>query len=63
MLNRHLMVLKNVRPVQALARLPALLWADLVDGGYVLCVRPRLLTYAPRAVALMWKAVGKRRMS
>jgi hypothetical protein len=57
------MLIKNERLGELLAHVPALLWAELMDWGYVLCVQPRLLAYAPQAVALMRKAVRKRRAS
>jgi GT2 family glycosyltransferase len=58
--NRYLMVAKNERAGGLIARAPALLWAELVDWGYVLLVQPRLLSYLSEALRLFRRAVSKR---
>jgi len=61
LLNRHLMLLKNQSMGAALRHGLRLLWADCVDLGYLLVVRPRLLARAPDAARLLRRAVEKRR--
>jgi len=61
LLNRHLMLIKNEPAGRLWLHWPLLLWADGVDLGYLLLARPRLLTWAPRAAALLRRALDKRR--
>lgn len=61
LLNRHLMLVKNVSAEAALRHVFVLLWADAVDLVYLLLVRPRLLAWAPNAASLLRRALDKRR--
>jgi GT2 family glycosyltransferase len=61
LINRHLMVIKNKPMSEAWFHCSLLFWADCVDLGYVLMVRPRLLGWAPNASVLLRRALDKRR--
>jgi GT2 family glycosyltransferase len=62
LLNRHLMLVKNLSAGTALRHALLLLWADGVDLAYLLVMRPRLLAWAPAAAELLRRALDKRRM-